>query len=189
MRVGYWIFLAGIMAITWVSIVDQQGDDDAAPDSAPILLTVSPTDGPRGHASSALLSLPFGGGLDAMMLTPSVELAAESPTPPSPAPYYPASTVEFELQRGWADGGGLALKSPASLWRMALCESTGFLVTDGFYLGLLQFHPATWGAAAGVTGYWDAYDAYEQGYNGAWHAQYGTVNPGDSGGWPNCWRA
>ena len=172
-----------IFAAIWATT--SGGDRDADPDSSPILFTVSPTDSPYDRASGALLSLPFGGGLDAMM--PTTKLAAGTPPAPPPAPYYPASTVEYELQRGWADGGGLALKGPASLWRMALCESSGYLVSGGFYLGILQFDPGTWGATAKATGYWNAYDAYEQGYNGAWHAQYGTLNPGGSGGWPACW--
>jgi len=171
-----------------------EGAENADPDPTPFLLTVSPTDSPYRQRAGALLSLPFGGGLDMLMSTPTSVEPAEAPaspeadTPP-PAPYAATGSIEAAFLIGWEAGGGLALKDPAAAWRMALCESTGNLVTAGRFLGLLQFEPTTFGIAAAATGYWNAYDAFTQGFNGAWHSLYGTANPGGSGGWPSCWWA
>jgi len=161
-------------------------------DGPPAVVTVAPSPTPTPAPPHALgyVSLSFGGGLDGLMPTPTP--AEATPLPPEadtplPAPYYPASSVEFDFQQGIADGGGLALRDEASWWRLALCESGGNLATDGSYYGILQFSGSTWATAAAATGEWNYWSAYAQGRNGAWHALYGTVNPGGTGGWPVCW--
>ena len=163
------------------------GSDDPVAASAPIVLTVAPTPTPKPEG---MLALPFGGGYDIAVRTPT-----PTPTPtPEPAPvtvpgvhYFAASVVEYEFLDGWNDGGGAALKSPASVSRWVTCESgPGWnVVTAGSFLGLLQFHPSTFGTIATITGLWDAYDPYHQGFNGATWAL--MVEPGSTAGWPRCW--
>ena len=174
----------------WLMLTATEEGADA--DELPPIVTLAPTATPTPVPLHALgyVSLPWPGGVDALFQ--SVDSApAEDPLPPDaippPAPYWPGSTVEFAFQQGVADSGGLALRDAASWWRLALCESGGRIATEGAYYGLLQFSGSTWATAAAATGEWDYWSAYAQGRNGAWHALYGTVNPGGTGGWPVCW--
>ena len=131
------------------------------------------------------MQIPFGGGLDAIFV-PTPTPAPDVPVLPVETPvYYAASTVEFAFQAGWADGGGLELKHPAAVARWVHCESTWRVVTPGFYLGLVQFAPSTFGIVAAMTGLWNAYDPYTQGYNAAVWAS--VSDPYQQ--WPVCFWA
>ena len=125
----------------------------------------------------------FGGGLDALFFKATPAPEEEPPAPVLSVQYYPQSTVEFDFLEGWYDGGGGAYKDGETVSRWVHCESTWQVVTSGFYLGLVQFAPSTWGSVAILTGLWDAYDPYQQGYNAAIWAQ--NSNPGIQ--WPVCW--
>ncbi len=140
----------------------------------------------------------FGGGLDAIMV--------REPIPVVPPPVEPELSdlprvddsgggpqavsegpTEEQFFAGWYDAGGQSLKSDAAAWRLVNCESTWNIYAGYYHLGLLQFSRGTWDNAAANTGLADPYNPYHQGFNGAWHAQFGTVNPGGTGGWPYCW--
>ncbi len=87
---------------------------------------------------------------------------------PLPLEVPPFSTIE-QFEAGWREGGGEAWLLEVMEDRVIPCESSwnpGIVSPDG-YLGLLQFSPSTWFAAANRTGLWDWADAYHQGYNGA----------------------
>ena len=160
-------------------------DSGAVPaTSLPPVITVAPSPSPTPYYPDTYLFLPVSGGLDAIF-TPS-----PTPVPPTPSPfpvpgvhYFAASVVEYEFLNGWADGGGLLLKAPTAVSRWVTCESSWHLVTAGFYLSLVQFAPATWGAVANMTGYWDVYEPYQHGFNAATWAQ--GSDPGQQ--WPVCW--
>ena len=152
----------------------------------PAVITVVPTPTVTLPAHEAgYVSIPWGGGFDAIFV-PTPTPAEDVPVLPVEAPvYYATSTVEFDFQRGWADGGGLLYKQPASVSRWVHCESTWAVVTAGNYLSLTQFLPSTWGHVAAITGYWNVYDPYQHGYNAAVWAL--MSDPAQQ--WPVCfWR-
>lgn len=181
--VALWLFFSGLL---WVGVAHDE--PDAIPDNlAPIILTDTP--GPTPYVpryAGGYLQVSFSGGFDAI-LTPT-------PVPSTPAPvpgvqYFAESVVEYEFLDGWNDGGGAALKSPASVSRWITCESNWHITTPySLYYGLAQFSGSTWANAAESTGLWDYWSAYAQGFNSAWHALNGTVDPGGTGGWPVCWH-
>lgn len=158
-------------------MMGSSGDD--TPVEQPVILTVAPTPTPAPRLAGLVL---FSGGLDAIFIpTPTPE--SPTPTPVPGVRHYPASSVEYQFQAGWADGGGLQYKVPSSVSRWVTCESNWNVVTAGFYLSLVQFAPSTWGAVASITGYWDVYDPYQHGYNAAVWAL--ASSPGQQ--WPVCW--
>ncbi len=159
-------------------------DADEAPVAAstPIVLTVAPTETPE-PLRSQLLS--FGGGLDANFQTtrPQPEDVPDLQVAEAPRPYQAPSSNEAIFYVGWLAGGGFA--DPARVHRFINCESTWHIVTAGFYLGLAQFAPSTWGHVAGLTGYWDWTDPWMHGYNTAYWWQ--VSDPTQQ--WPVCFAA
>ena len=180
-----WPALFGATVSMWLLPTATEEGADGPP--AVVTLAPSPTPTPVPPSAVGLLSsLRFGGGLDGLMPTPTPAEATpfppEADTPPL-APYYPASTVEYEFGEGWTAGGGLAYKSLESVARWVNCESTWAVVTAGNYLSLVQYLPSTWGHIAAITGYWDVYDPWSHGYNSAIWA--GLSDPYQQ--WPSCW--
>lgn len=55
------------------------------------------------------------------------------------------------------------------------------------YVSRLQFHAASWAAAARRTGFWDGTDPYAVGRNAAWWIN-NIKDPGGTEGWPTCWH-
>lgn len=103
---------------------------------------------------------------------------------PTPVPFPIETDVEARFYAGWYDAGGANVKDDWAIWRMINCESTWNVHTpDSAYYGLAQFSEATWALVATITGLWDYWNPYHQGYNTATWAQVST------GGtqWPYCW--
>jgi hypothetical protein len=155
----------------------------------PIVLTVRPTPTPAPRQPQFQF---IGGSLDAhfqLQRTPEPDAPSLSylSADEAAAPYYPGSTVEYNFVDGWAEGGGLLLRGSASAWRLVICESNGNITGPGFHLGLLQWHPSTWAAVAAITGYYDPWNPFHQGFNGGYYSTQMTAAPGGTGGWPVCW--
>ena len=114
-------------------------------------------------------------------LTPRAEPAPRVPQPPVTTPEGPADPMAA-FSAGYRDAGGPPEYLDHLLADVIPCEWGWHPWQPGNgYLSRAQFDPLSWQDAGGG----DPWDDYTVGGNVArW---IGKVNPGGSGGWPNCW--
>ena len=92
--------------------------------------------------------------------------------------------IRAEFVRGWRDAGGVERWLSHVLNNVIACES-GWDVNAynwaGPYHGLGQWLWSTWASIASLTGFWDLYNPYHNGFN------MGFKTARDGGGEWSCW--
>lgn len=151
------------------------GRRDSRPSEAPTLYTAAP------DVPQAAYLRPVATAAPAQTLTPTAAPAPRAPQPPANPPAGPADPMAT-FSAGYRDAGGPPEYLDGLLSWVIPCEWGWHPWRPGNgYLSRAQFDPQSWEDAGGG----DPYDDYTVGGNVARWIR--MVDPGGSGGWPNCW--